>query len=285
VLNKLFQRSFSVAKEVRTQTDIGAASVSMAAASVQLARQIFPTLTETHLLLIGAGEMIELAATHFAAAKPLSITVANRTLSRGEALAARFGARAITLAELPEQLAKFDVIVTSTASSLPILGKGLLERAVKTRRHRPVFIVDLAVPRDVEPEARELDDVFLYSVDDLGTLISGNLKLRQSAVRDAEEIILQQSHSFVHWLESRTVVPTLRALREHGETIRAAELERARRLLANGATPAEVLDQMSRALANKFLHAPSHALNQAGTAERDEMLTLIQRIYNFPDPE
>jgi glutamyl-tRNA reductase len=285
ILNKLFQRTFSVAKEVRTQTDIGSASISMAAASVQLAKRIFPTLTETNLLLIGAGDMIELAATHFASANPLSITVANRTLSRGEELAARFGARAITLAELPEQLAHFDVIVTSTASSLPILGKGLLERAVKARKHKPVFIVDLAVPRDVEPEARALDDVFLYSVDDLSTLVSGNLKLRQSAVQEAEAIILEQSNSFVQWLESRTVVPTLRALREQGETIRDAELEKAKRLLANGANPAEVLEQMSRALANKFLHAPTQALNQAGTAERAEMLALYQRIYNFPDPE
>ena len=285
ILNKLFQRTFSVAKEVRTQTDIGSASISMAAASVQLARRIFPTLTETHLLLIGAGDMIELSATHFAAAGPKSITVANRTLSRGEELAARFGAQAITLAELPEHLARFDVIVTSTASSLPILGKGLLERAIKARRHRPVFIVDLAVPRDVEPEARDLDDVFLYSIDDLSTLVSGNLKLRQSAVKEAEAIILEQSNSFVQWLESRTVVPTLLALREQGESIRSAELERAKRSLANGANPAEVLEQMSRALANKFLHAPSQALNQAGTAERAEMLALYQRIYDFPDPE
>jgi glutamyl-tRNA reductase len=285
ILNKLFQKSFSVAKEVRTHTDIGAASVSMAAASVQLARRIFPTLTETNLLLIGAGDMIELAATHFAAARPRSITVANRTLSRGEELAARFGARAMTLGELPERLPQFDIIVTSTASSLPILGKGLLERAIKARRHRPVFIVDLAVPRDVEPEARDLDDVFLYSVDDLATLVSGNLKLRQSAVQEAEAIISEQSNSFVQWLESRSVVPTLRAMRDQGESIRNAELEKALRLLANGAAPPEVLEQLSRSLANKFLHAPSQALNQAGAAERAEMLALYQRIYSFPDPE
>ncbi|MEO6065497.1 MAG: glutamyl-tRNA reductase [Lysobacterales bacterium] len=285
VLNKLFQKSYSVAKEVRTQTDIGGASISMAAASVKLARRIFPTLEETHLLLIGAGEMIELAATHFAAASPRSITVANRTLSRGEELAGRFGANAITLAELPEQLARFDIIVTSTASSLPILGKGLLERAVKARRHRPVFIVDLAVPRDVEPEARELDDVFLYSVDDLSALVRDNRKLREGAIQEAEAIILEQSSSFVRWLESRTVVPTLRAMREQGESIRSAELERARRLLANGADSAEALEQLSRALTNKFLHAPSQALNQAGAAERAEMLALYQRIFDFPDPE
>ena len=285
VLNKLFQRSYSVAKEVRTQTDIGGASISMAAASVKLARRIFPTLEETHLLLIGAGEMIDLAATHFAAAAPRSITVANRTLSRGEALAARFGANAITLAELPEQLARFDIIVTSTASSLPILGKGLLERAVKARKHRPVFIVDLAVPRDVEPEARELDDVFLYSVDDLSVLVRDNRKLREGAIQEAEAIILEQSNSFVHWLESRTVVPTLKAMREQGEAIRNAELERARRLLANGTDSAEALEQLSRALTNKLLHAPSQALNQASAAERAEMLALYQRIFDFPDPE
>ncbi len=285
VLNKLFQRSFSVAKEVRTHTDIGNASISMAAASVKLARRIFPTLEETHLLLIGAGEMIELAATHFAAAKPASITVANRTLSRGEELAARFGAKAIMLTELPEQLSRFDIIITSTASSLPILGKGLLESAAKARKHRPIFIVDLAVPRDVEPEARELDDVFLYSVDDLSTLVRDNLKLRQGAVEEAEAIILEQSASFQQWLESRTVVPTLRALREQGESIRSAELEKARRLLANGAQPADVLEQMSRSLANKFLHGPSQALNQTSAAERTEMLALYQRIYSFPDQE
>jgi glutamyl-tRNA reductase len=285
ILNKLFQKSFSVAKVVRTQTEIGTASVSMAAAAVKLAQRIFPTLTETHVLMIGAGEMIELAATHFHAAAPRSVTVANRTLSRGEELAARFGAQAITLAELPDHLARFDVIVTSTASSLPILGKGLLERAAKARRHRPMFIVDLAVPRDVEAEARELDDVFLYTVDDLADLVSGNLKLRQNAVVEAEQIIEQQSSSFVQWLESRTVVPTLKRLREHGESIRTLELERAKARLSHGGDPAEVLEQMSRALANKFLHAPSQALNQATTAERAEMLALYQRVYGFPDSE
>ena len=285
ILNKLFQKSYSVAKEVRTQTDIGGASISMAAASVKLARRIFPTLEETHMLMIGAGEMIELAGTHFAAANPASITVANRTLSRGEALAAKFGASAITLAELPDVLARFDIIVTSTASSLPILGKGLLERVVRQRKHRPIFIVDLAVPRDVEPEARELDDIFLYSVDDLASLVRENLKLRQGAVEEAEAIVTEQSESFNLWLESRTVVPVLKAMRDQGETIRNAELERAKRLLANGTDPAAVLEQLSRALTNKFLHAPSQTLNMAAAAERAEMLALYQRIFNIPDSE
>src|ERR1700692_3670287 len=189
VLNRLFQRTFAVAKKVRTHTHIGSASISMAGAAVRLAERIFPSLAEARVLLIGAGEMIELAATHFAARNPGSITVANRSLERGAQLAARFAADAITLNELPERLAQFDIIVTSTASSLPILGKGMLERAIKTRRHAPIFIVDLAVPRDVEPEAAVLDDVFLYSIDDLANIIKDNLQIRVEAVREAEAMI------------------------------------------------------------------------------------------------
>ncbi len=205
ILNRLFQRTFAVAKDVRTNTDIGSASISMAAAAVKLAERIYPSLADQHLLLIGAGEMIDLAATHFAAKHPKSITVANRTLERGEQLAARFGANAITLNELPERLAQFDMIVTSTASSLPILGKGLLERAIKSRRHTPMFIVDLAVPRDVEPEAAELDDVFLYSVDDLANIVKDNLQIRVDALTQAEEMIAEQAQSFLRWLDGRSV--------------------------------------------------------------------------------
>ncbi len=285
VLTKLFQRTFAVAKEVRSQTDIGAASISMAAAAVRLAERIYPSLAEQHLLLVGAGEMIELTATHFAARHPKSVTVANRTLERGAALAARFGAAAITLNELPEQLPRFDIIVSCTASSLPILGKGLLERVIKARRHEPMFIVDLAVPRDVEPEVAELDDVFLYTVDDLANVVKDNLQVRQGAVAEAEEIIRLQSEQFLQWLGSRAVVPTIRALHEHAEAMRTQELERARRLLASGTSPEEVLEQFSRGLTNKFLHAPTRTLNEAGEAERAELLTLFQRMYELPDGE
>src|SRR5438477_10573334 len=200
VLNRLFQRTFAVAKDVRTNTDIGSASISMAAASIKLAERIFPSIAEQRVLLIGAGDMIDLAATHFAAKKPRSITVANRTLERGAQLASRFGADAITLSELPERLAAFDIIVTSTASSLPILGKGMLERAIKARQHAPMFIVDLAVPRDVEPEARELDDLFLYDIDDLANIVKDNLQIRVEAVAEAEALIAAQSESFLRWL-------------------------------------------------------------------------------------
>jgi glutamyl-tRNA reductase len=283
VLNRLFQRTFAVAKDVRTQTDIGSASISMAAAAVKLAQRIFPSIAEERVLLIGAGEMIELTATHFAAQKPKSITVANRTLERGAQLAARFRADAITLNELSERLAQFDIIVTSTASSLPILGKGMLERAIKVRRHKPIFIVDLAVPRDVEPEASELDDVFLYSIDDLAYIVKDSLQIRVDAVREAETMIAEQAESFLRWLEGRVVVPTITALHGHHDALRAAEVERAKRLLANGTPPDQVLDQLARGLTNKFLHGPTQALNTAGEAERAELLALFQRVYHLPE--
>jgi glutamyl-tRNA reductase len=284
VLNRLFQRTFAVAKDVRTNTDIGSASISMAAAAVKLAERIFPSLSDQRLLLVGAGEMIELAATHFAARNPRSITVANRTLERGSQLAARFAADAITLTDLNERLAQFDVIVTCTASTLPIIGKGTLERVVKQRRHAPVLIVDLGVPRDVEPEASTLDDVFLYSVDDLSAIVKDNLQIRRDAVVQAEQMIAGQTAHFLHWLRGRSVVPTIAALSSYHDALRSAELERAQRMLTSGTPPADVLDALARALTNKLLHPSLSALNAAGEAERAELIELFSRIYGFSDP-
>jgi glutamyl-tRNA reductase len=234
--------------------------------------------------LVGAGEMIELAATHFATKKPKSITVSNRTMERGEKLAQRFSAEAITLNELPERLAHFDIVVTCTASTLPIIGKGLLERVIKQRRHAPIFIVDLAVPRDVEAEASALPDVFLYSVDDLAEIVKDNLQIRREAVVQAEQMIAQQTAHFLRWLEGRSVVPTIAALSNHHDALRAAELERARRMLASGMPADQVLDGLARALTNKFLHAPLVALNAAGDAERAELIASLSRVYKLPDP-
>jgi glutamyl-tRNA reductase len=285
VLNRLFQRTFAVAKDVRSQTDIGSASISMAAAAVKLAERIFPSIKDQRLLLIGAGEMIELAATHFAAKSPKSITVANRTLERGSKLADRFGADAITLNELPERLREFDIVVTCTASTLPIIGKGMLERVVKQRRHAPVFVVDLAVPRDVEPEAAELDDVFLYSVDDLALIVKDNLSIRREAVVQAEQMIADQTAHFLRWLEGRSVVPTIAALHGHHEGLRSAELERARKMLAAGTAPDQVLEALARGLTSKLLHAPLTALNTAGEVERAELIAVLQRIYQLDPPD
>ena len=284
LLHKLFQRTFSVAKDVRTQTEIGANLVSMAAAAVKLAERIFPSIAEQNVLFIGAGEMIELNAVHFAARNPKRITVANRTLERAQTLARRVNGHAITLTELPEHLAQHDIIVTCTGSPLPILGKGMVESALKARKHRPLFIVDLAVPRDVEAEVSELNDVFLYSVDDIAEVVKEGLGARQNAVKEAEIIINSGVSDFVHWMQSREVVPTIRALRDHADRNRRHEMDKALRLLAKGEHPEKVLESMSNALTNKFLHAPTHALNQVQGDDRANFLDVVHRLYHLhPD--
>ncbi len=281
VLNKLFQRSFAVAKEVRTTTQVGANSVSMAAAAVKLAARIFPSLKDQKVLFIGAGEMIELCATHFAAQAPARITIANRTLERAQALAHRFNARAIELRELAAQLHEYDVVVSCTASSLPILGKGLVERALKARRRLPMFMVDLAVPRDIELEVGELDDVFLYTIDDLQGIVQGNLDARRSAVEQAEAIIDTQVGQFMHWMQVRESVPLIRALRDQAEDARRHEVERALKLLARGDDPKQVLEILSQGLTNKLMHAPTQALNEATGEERRTLAGTLARLFRL----
>ena len=279
-LNKLFQHSFAVAKDVRSTTAIGASIVSMAAAAVRLAERIFERIAEQKVLFIGAGEMIELCATHFAAKKPKQMVIANRTIDRGRALADRFGATAIRLEELGERLSEFDIVVSCTASQLPIIGLGLVERAIKARPHRPMFMVDLAVPRDVELEVGALDDVFLYTVDDLAQVVESGMESRQTAVADAETIVSARVDSFLLWLQTRETVPVIRSLRDSAERIRRHEMEHALKLLAKGDDPATVLDQLSHRLSNKFLHAPTQALSQA-EGDRGELQAVVTRLFNL----
>ncbi len=281
LLHKLFQRTFAVAKEVRTTTDIGASSLSMAAASVRLAQRLFGNLKDKHVLFIGAGEMITLCAEHIAAQQPASMTVANRTLDRGEELAELFNGKAILLSDLPDRLPEFDIVITSTASQLPIVGLGMVERAIKTRKRRPIFMVDLAVPRDIEPEVAQLDDVYLYTVDDLAQVVQEGLGNRQEAALEAETIITERVEHFMHWLKTRDAVPTIRALRDQAEVLRLSELEKAQKLLAKGEDPAAVIEALSNALTNKFLHAPSHALNHSSGFEHEQLETLLRQIYQI----
>jgi glutamyl-tRNA reductase len=281
VLGKLFQRSFAVAKEVRSTTQVGANSVSMAAAAVKLAARIFPSLKDQKVLFIGAGEMIELCATHFAAQGPARITIANRTLERAQVLAHRFNARAIELRELAAQLHEYDIVVSSTASSLPILGKGLVERALKARRRLPMFMVDLAVPRDIEQEVGELDDVFLYTIDDLQGIVQGNLDARRAAVQQAEAIIDTQVGQFMHWMQVRQSVPLIRALRDKAEDARQYEVERALKLLARGEDPKQVLEALSQGLTNKLMHAPTQALSEATGEERRTLADTLARLFRI----
>ncbi len=281
VLHKLFQSTFSVAKDVRTRTEIGENSISMAAAAVRLSERIFPTIAEQRILFIGAGDMIELCATHFAARKPRETIFANRTTERAAELAGRYGAESIALNDLPEQLSHYDIVVSCTASPLPILGKGMIERGIKARRHRPMLMIDLAVPRDIEAEAAELDDVFLYTVDDLGKIVQEGLGARKAAVEQAEAIISAGVGTYMHWLESREVVPTIRAFRDQADQMRRRETERALAAIERGDDPRKVLEQFSQSLTNKFLHAPTSTLNQAETAERAQLMQALARLHRI----
>ena len=284
LLNKLFQSTFAVAKEVRSTTAIGANTVSMAAAAVRLSGRIFESVSEQKVLFVGAGEMIELCLRHFAAEKPRRITIANRTAARATAVAAKYSADTIDtirLDELGERLADYDIVVSCTASPLPIIGLGMVERALKIRRHRPMVLVDLAIPRDIEAEIGKLDDAFLYTIDDLGDLVAEGMESRQSAVAEAESIIAGRVDGFLHWVDSRAAVPTIKALREAAETTRRAEMEHALRQLARGDDPAKVLEMLSQGLTNKLLHAPTQLLSHADSEERNRLTAMIERIYEL----
>jgi glutamyl-tRNA reductase len=285
LLHKLFQNTFAVAKEVRSTTAIGANVVSMAAAAVRLSERIFERLSEQRVLFIGAGEMIELCATHFAAAKPAAMAVANRTEARAQVLASRFGAEVMRLDAIGDALPRFDIVVSCTAAPLPIVGLGMAERAVRARRHKPVVMVDLAVPRDIEPEIAKLDDVFLYTVDDLAQIVDAGLESRQQAVVEAEGIIDQRVDGFLHWMQTRDAVPTIRALNGHAEALRLAELERARRMLARGDDPEAVLDMLSRGIARKLMHGPVHYLNQSEGEQQADASRIVRSIFNLDNQD
>jgi glutamyl-tRNA reductase len=278
-LNQLFQRSFAVAKEVRTSTEIGVHSISMAAAAVRLAGQLFEDLGKIRVLFVGAGEMVELAATHFAARNPKGIAIANRTLERGERLASRFGGEVMRLADLPARLHEFDAVISCTASTLPIIGLGAVERALKARKHRPMFMVDLAVPRDIEPEVKELEDVYLYTVDDLASVVQTGQANRQAAVAQAEAIIDAGVQSFMHWMDQRRSVPLIQQLNAQADEWRSMELARARKMLAKGENVDAVLEALSKGLTQKMLHGAMAELHAGDAEARQRASSAIQHFF------
>ena len=278
-LHQLFQRSFAVAKEVRTVTEIGAHSISMTAAAVRLAGQLFEDIKDLSVLFVGAGEMIELAATHFAAKSPKRIVITNRTVQRGESLAARFGAATMALSDLPERLHEFDVVISCTASTLPLIGLGAVERALKKRRHKPMFMVDLAVPRDIEPDVKDLDDVYLYTVDDLATVVQTGRDNRQAAVAQAETIIDNGVRGFMQWMEQRSRVPVIQELQQQAGFWREAELARARKLLAKGASPEEALQALAKGLTQKMLHGAMTELQSGDSDQASTSQQAIERLF------
>ncbi|VXB56786.1 glutamyl tRNA reductase [Pseudomonas sp. 8AS] len=285
LLGRLFQATFSTAKTVRTDTAIGENPVSVAFAAVSLAKQIFADLHRSQALLIGAGETISLVARHLHDQGIKRIVVANRTLERASSLAEQFGAHAILLADIPDELINSDIVISSTASQLPILGKGAVERALKKRRHKPIFMVDIAVPRDIEPEVGELDDVYLYTVDDLHEVIEENLKSRQGAAQAAEELVSAGAADFMQRLRALAAVDVLKAYRQQAERLRDEELAKAQRLLSNGAPADEVLAQLARGLTNKLLHAPSVQLKKISADGRLDALAVAQELFALDEGE
>ena len=281
-LNALFQKTFSVAKEVRTDTAVGENSVSMASASVKLAEQIFPDIGDLNVLFIGAGEMIELVATYFAAKNPRLMTVANRTLARAQELCDKLGVNAepCLLSDLPAILHDYDVVVSSTASQLPIVGKGMVERALKQRQSIPLFMLDLAVPRDIEAEVGDLNDAYLYTVDDMVNIVQSGKEARQKAAAAAETLVSEKVAEFVRQQQGRQSVPLIKALRDEGEKARKQVLENAMKQLAKGATAEEVLERLSVQLTNKLLHSPTQTLNKAGEEDKD-LVHAVAQIYHL----
>lgn len=285
VLNKLYQHTFNVAKQVRTDTAIGESAVSVAFAAVSLSKQIFSSFENHTALLIGAGETIELAARHLKENNIGNIIIANRTIERAHNLAEEVAGSAIGLAEIPEHLAKADIIISSTGSQLPILGKGSVERAIKARKHKPMLMVDIAVPRDIEPEVGDLADVYLYSVDDLKEIIDEGLRSRREAADQAEDIIDTQVVNFMGWLRSQGAISIIQDFRGVMGNLRDAELEKAMKMLRKGQPPEEILQRLANGLTNKFSHLPTTKIRQAGIDGNTELLESAKVLFNLDDTE
>ncbi len=284
-LGRLFQHSFSAAKQVRSRTGIGSNPVSVAFASVKLAKRIFSDLAKTTVLLVGAGETVELLARHLVEQGVKKIIVANRTLSRANAIAEEFKAHAITLSDIPLALPQADIVISSTASPLPILGKGAVEHALKLRKHDPMFMIDIAVPRDIEEEVGELADVYLYTVDDLQQVVEENRKARQDAATEAETLVDSCMQQYMESLKSLDAVDAIRNYREKLEAMRQLELEKALQQLRGGADPEAVVQRMSRTLMNKVMHAPTTGLKQAAESGRSDQIEWAQRLLGVSPPD
>ncbi len=278
VLGRLFQHGFTVAKKVRTDTEIGSNPVSVAFAAVSLSKQIFGDLSSLSALMIGAGETIELAARHLKGQGIGSITIANRTLERAQNLADELGATAISIGEIPEQLVKSDIVISSTASQLPILGKGATETALKARKHRPIFMVDLAVPRDIESQVGELDDVYLYTVDDLKEVIDENRRSREEAANEAMDIIQVEVQHFNHWIKTHQSADEIRLLRNQSERIRLECLKKAQQMLEQKEDPARVLETLASNLTNKLMHGPTVQMRKALKEDNAELVQLLHSL-------
>ena len=282
-LGRAFQGAFTIAKEVRTDTAIGENPVSVAYAAVALAERIFSNLSTLSVLLIGAGRTIELVARHLADKGVSKMVVVNRTLDNALELAEKFSGHGALLSDIPEQLVHADIVVSSTNSQLPLLGKGAVERALKQRKHKPMLLIDLAVPRDIEAEVGEIADAYLYTVDDISEVIEDGVKSRTEAAGQAESIIERGIEDYLKQLRSLNAVGTLRAFREKADAIRDQELQRALRALEKGESAEAVLTSLARAITQKFIHSPSVQMKKASAEGRNELLELTQELFDLDD--
>ncbi len=283
ILERLFQQTFHIAKRVRSETAVGENAVSVAFAAVNLARHIFADLEQASVLLVGAGDTAELVAQHLTEIGVQKLMVANRTLMRAETVASKFEGQAHTLGELPELLPQADIVISSTASTLPIIGKGLIESALKQRKRKPMLLIDLAVPRDIEAQVDELSDAYLYSVDDLQGIIQENMRNREEAAAQAQAMILEQTEQFMTWLRGLDHVDVLRDYRQHTEQLAQQQLQRARNQLAAGKPADEVMAELTQRLTKQFLHAPTRTLREAGAKGDYQTLAVFQQLYNDND--
>jgi glutamyl-tRNA reductase len=263
ILNKLFQAAFSAAKRVRTETRIGANAVSLASATVSLARRVYEDLSEHNALLVGAGDMNALTARHFMSAGIKRMVIANRTLARAQALAVELNAHAVPLSDLDQELAAADIVISCTASPEPLISKRAVEAAIRARRRRPIFMVDMAVPRDIDPTVAELEDVYLFSIDDLQQLVDENIQQREVAAGGARLLINEEVARFLSESRAQDAGPAIRALRQQADGIRQQTVEQARRMLQAGKSTDEVIEYLANTLTNRLLHAPTQALRQA----------------------
>ena len=279
-LNLLSQITLRTAKEVRTQTEIGRNPISVAYAAVTLAQQLFSDLKSKRALLLGAGETISLVADHLHSQGIGKQAIANRTLANAEILAAKYDAEAMQLTDIADRLAEFDILIASTGSSLPVVGKGAVEVAIKQRRRRPIFMVDIAVPRDIEPEVGSLPDVYLYSIDDLTQIIEANIAQRRSAAENAENYVHEGTRLYVRETRIQRDRELLRAFRDQAKDIQEAELERARKDLTRGTDPDRVLERLSNSLTNKLIHTPTLAIREASADGRTDILDFMRKLYD-----
>lgn len=282
-LSSFFQKVFSAAKEIRSKTNIGASNTTIASSIISITKKIFGDISQNQIIFVGAGEMTELIAKYFNKYQPKKIVIANRSISRGNSLAKKISGEACLLAEINDQIHDFDIVISCTGSQLPVIGLGMIERALKIRKHKPMLLIDLAIPRDIESEASKLNDIFLYTLDELAQTAQEGIDRRTDAIKDAEKIIKKKVANFYLADNQKKATPAIKSLRNQFEESRLKEINKAKKQLEKGKSIDEILESLSNNLSNKFLHHPTKALNESAASKTKEISDLLKKIYNIKE--